>query len=115
MDDAQEGSKTDCSPLSVASGVMHQLGGQYGVGIAHMVEHLLFEKPEGDIAQRFAEMGGDINAKWDLGKHGIRLNLRRGSRTNIPLLFELVFDGRWTEYSLEGERAIIASEISLFR
>ena len=60
----KQGAKQTVAQLSIASGVMHQLGGQYGVGIAHMVEHLLFEKPEGDIAQRFAEMGGDIGGNF---------------------------------------------------
>ena len=39
----KRGARQTVAQLSVASGVMHQLDGQYGVGIAHMVEHLLFE------------------------------------------------------------------------
>ena len=107
--------KQTVAQLSIASGVMHQLGGQYGVGIAHMVEHLLFEKPEGDIAQRFAEMGGDINARTGLESTEYVLTCAEGVERYIKLLFELVFDGRWTKSSLEGEREIIASEIGLFR
>lgn len=110
----KQGAKQTVAQLSIASGVMHQLGGQYGVGIAHMVEHLLFEKPEGDIAQRFAEMGGDINASTGLESTEYVLTCAEEVEQHIKLLFELVFDGRWTEYSLKGERAIIASEISLY-
>ena len=110
----KKGAKQTVAQLSVASGVMHKLGGQYGVGVAHMVEHLLFEKPEGDIVQRFAEMGGDVNASTGLESTEYVLTCGEEVERHISLLFELVFDGRWTEYSLEGERAIIASEISLY-
>ncbi len=110
----KRGAKQTVAQLSVASGVMHQLGGQQGVGVAHMVEHLLFEKPEGDIAQRFAEMGADINASTGLESTEYVLTCGEGVERHIKLFFELVFDGRWTESSLEGERAIIASEISLY-
>ena len=111
----KKGARQTVAQLSVASGVMHQLDGQYGVGIAHMVEHLLFEKPEGDIAQRFADIGGDINASTGLESTEYVLTCAKEVERHIKLLFELVFDGRWTEYSLEGEKAIIASEISLYQ
>ena len=110
----KKGANHTVAQLSVASGVMHQLGGQYGVGIAHMVEHLLFEKPEGDIAQRFAEIGGDVNASTGMESTEYVLTCGEGVERHIKLFFELVFDGRWTESSLESERATIASEISLY-
>ena len=31
-------------------------------GIAHFIEHCLFEKAAGDITDRFTALGGDINA-----------------------------------------------------
>ena len=56
----KKGARQTVAQLSVSSGVIHQMEGRYGVGVAHMLEHLLFEKPEGEIAQRFA---GEISTR----------------------------------------------------
>ena len=45
----KKGARQTVAQLSVASGVIHQMEGRYGAGVAHMLEHLLFEKPEGEI------------------------------------------------------------------
>ena len=72
----KKGARQTVAQLSVSSGVIHQMEGRYGVGVAHMLEHLLFEKPEGRDRQRFADLGGDINADG-FGRHGIRAHRRR--------------------------------------
>lgn len=110
----KKGARQTVAQLSVASGVIHQMEDRYGVGVAHMLEHLLFEKPEGEIAQRFADLGGDINASTGLEGTEYVLTCGVGIEEYVPLLFELVFDGRWKEERLAREREIIASEIGLY-
>ena len=39
----KKGARQTVAQLSVASGVIHQMEGRYGVGVAHLLEHLLFE------------------------------------------------------------------------
>ena len=37
-------------------------------GTAHFLEHQMFEQPEGNIMERFAELGAEANAFTDSGK-----------------------------------------------
>ena len=51
--------------LNVAFGALHEAGARCGepAGIAHFLEHRLFEKPGGDIGERFSDIGADIDAQ----------------------------------------------------
>ena len=85
------------------------------LGVAHFLEHRLFEKPEGDISERFTDLGADVDA-------GTGLSSTAYSFTVVPeafapamrTLFELVGRGHFPDDGVQREQAIISREIQLF-
>ena len=65
---------------------------------------IFYLKNQREIGQRFADLGGDINASTGLEGTEYVLTCGVGIEECVPLLFELVFDGRWTEDRLVCER-----------
>ncbi len=84
-------------------------------GVAHFLEHRLFEKRSGDMGERFAALGGDINASTSFTSTQYTLTCSANLKENIELLFELALDWHTSEESIAREREIIASEILLYR
>lgn len=101
--------------LRVGLGGLHRLDGADAMGIAHFIEHRLFEKPGGDMAERFANLGGDINAGTGLASTDYTLSCSSHLAEHIDMLCELVFAGHWHRAAIERERDIIASEIKLYQ
>lgn len=84
-------------------------------GIAHFLEHRLFEKPEGDISERFSEVGADIDAQTGLTSTTYSCTSGvDGFQQALPLLVELVRRPHFTASGTVRERAIIEREIQLF-
>ena len=84
-------------------------------GTAHFLEHRLFEKPEGDITDRFTRLGADVDAQTGLTGTSFSFTSSAGAFEDcLPLLFELAGRGHFPEAGIEREREIIAREIQLF-
>ena len=103
--------------LSISFGALHESGQALGepAGIAHFLEHRLFEKPTGDIGERFTAIGADIDAQT--GFTTTSYSLTCGAEVfpqAIELLFELVRAGHFPQESVGRERDIIGHEIQLF-
>ncbi len=84
-------------------------------GTAHFLEHRLFEKPEGDIAERFTWLGAEVDAQT--GLTGTSFSFTAGANgfdDGLPLLFELAGRGYFPEEGIRRERSIIVREIQLF-
>jgi predicted Zn-dependent peptidase len=84
-------------------------------GIAHFIEHCLFEKLTGDITDRFTALGGDVNASTSFTSTQYTLNCSDNLCQQIDLLFELVFSDFWTSAGIAKERDVITSEIHLYQ
>lgn len=111
----QLGARQTMAQLQVGLGALHAFGGESAVGIAHLIEHLLFQKESGDITDRFAALGCDINASTGLECTEFSLCCGQAFEEPLDLLFELVFDGYMSDVGLQREREIILSEINLYR
>jgi predicted Zn-dependent peptidase len=84
-------------------------------GIAHFLEHRLFEKPAGDIGEHFTELGADVDAQTGLTSTSFSFTASAEAlEPCLQLLFELAGCGYFPEDSVLRERAIIAREIQLF-
>ena len=85
------------------------------LGIAHFLEHKMFEMPDGtDAAELFAKMGLDANASTS---HLLTAYLFSGTaniREGLNLLLDFVQTPHFTEESVLREQGIIAQELKMY-
>ncbi|MCL2522218.1 MAG: insulinase family protein [Erysipelotrichales bacterium] len=83
-------------------------------GIAHFLEHKLFETKKGDAATLLAQLGASPNAYTS----NTMTNYIFSATQNIPealkILLDFVFDPCFNEESVAREREIIAQEIKMY-
>lgn len=103
--------------LSVGFGALHESGPERGEpdGIAHFLEHRLFEKEAGDISERFSDLGADVDAQTGFSSTAFSVSCSPATCTEaVGLLFELVGDACFPSASVVRERSIVGHEIQLF-
>ena len=103
--------------LAAAAGSFHE-GREAGCGVAHWVEHLLFdgcaEFPGDGAVKRVAEIGGAFNAMTSQYRTEYTLSLRkRDLETGLRVLGAMARQPLFTSDAVEHERAVIAREIDL--
>ena len=84
-------------------------------GVAHFLEHRIFEKKQGDISAQFADLGVTVDAHTTLTETGYGLTCNDRFDEALALLFELVFEPFFTEDGIARERAIISRELELYQ
>lgn len=83
-------------------------------GIAHFLEHKLFEGPEGNVADRFAELGADVNA-YTTHTHTVYYFTTTGYfEACLDLLLNFVQEPWFTPESVAREQGIIEQEIRMY-
>ena len=81
-------------------------------GIAHFLEHKLFEAPDGsDTFVRFSALGADSNAYTDYNKTAYLFGCTENVEAALAELLTFVTQPHFTEESVSRERGIIAEEI----
>jgi predicted Zn-dependent peptidase len=84
-------------------------------GIAHYLEHKLFENADGsDAAKLFAQTGANCNAETGYGKTAYYFSCSREFEQNLSILLDFVQNPYFTAASVEKERGIIEQEISMY-
>lgn len=83
-------------------------------GIAHFLEHKLFEDEEGDAFLRFSQMGGDANAFTSYSQTTYLVESTSQFRENLKILLEMVTTPYFTEKAILKERGIIGQEINMY-
>ena len=63
---------------------------QVPYGTAHFLEHQMFEQPEGNIMERFAELGAEANAFTDSGKTVYYFKTAENFIENFRVLLDFV-------------------------
>ncbi|HEY8396235.1 MAG TPA: pitrilysin family protein [Bacilli bacterium] len=85
------------------------------LGIAHFLEHKMFEMPDGtDAAELFAKMGLDANASTS---HQMTAYIFSGTdkvKEGLDLLLDFVQTPYFTEESVLKEQGIIAQELKMY-
>ena len=85
-------------------------------GVAHFLEHRVFEKKSGDISTRFAALGATVDAHTTMTETGYSVSCNARFEEILGLLFELVFEpASFTEEGVARERAIIRRELELYQ
>ncbi len=83
-------------------------------GIAHFLEHKLFEKEEGDVFQKFSINGASVNAFTSFTRTAYLFSATDKLYDNTELLLDFVQEPYFTEETVEKEKGIIAQEITMY-
>ena len=83
-------------------------------GVAHYLEHKMFDMPEGNIMQLFSKYGGNPNAFTSYDITAYYVECTSHFRENLELLLQYVSTPYFTQESVEKERGIIAQEIKMY-
>lgn len=99
-------------------GIIVDFGGsdpQKLCGGAHFLEHKLFTKKDGDISQRFEELGASTNAFTTYNETMFYASFTEHWRQVLPLIFELVGTTHFTKSNVAKESKIIAQELAMYQ
>ncbi len=83
-------------------------------GIAHFLEHTLFEKEDGNISDRFSNRGAYHNAYTSFTSTSYLFSCARDFSENLTTLMDLAYHPYFTEASVEKEKGIIEQEIIMY-
>ena len=82
-------------------------------GIAHFLEHKMFELPDRDVSAEFAAMGANINAFTSYDMTAYYFSCTQRFEDNLRLLLEFVSTPYFTAESVQREIGIIDQEIGM--
>ena len=82
-------------------------------GIAHYLEHKLFDMPDGDVTEAFAALGASVNAFTGYDMTAYYYSCTEHFEECLRLLLDFVTTPYFTEGSVKKERGIIAQEIGM--
>ena len=89
---------------------------EYPAGIAHFLEHKLFEREDAsDLMSAFTSLGADSNAFTSFTKTSYLFSATDHLLENLDLLDELVTSGHFTEDSILREQDIIQQEREMYQ
>ncbi|HEX2925194.1 MAG TPA: pitrilysin family protein [Ruminiclostridium sp.] len=84
-------------------------------GIAHFLEHKLFEQKDGSVMDKFSDLGAKANAFTSFNKTVYLFSCTELFKENFELLLNFVQNPYITEESVEREKKIIGQEINMYR
>lgn len=84
-------------------------------GIAHFLEHKLFEKEDGDVFQKFSQLGASANAFTSFTKTSYLFSATEKVYENLQILLDFVQEPYFTAESVNKEKGIIAQEIQMYQ
>ena len=84
-------------------------------GIAHFLEHKLFEKEAGDVFQLFGKQGASANAFTSFTRTSYLFSSTGHVAENVGTLLDFVQAPYFTEETVEKEKGIIGQEIQMYQ
>ena len=98
------------SRFRTGDGVIHQVPD----GVAHFLEHKMFENPDGeDTFEKFSRTGADANAFTSLRDTSYVFSCTENVGESLRILLGSVFTPYFTEENVKKEQGIIAQEINM--
>ena len=82
-------------------------------GVAHFLEHKMFEDEDGNALQKFARTGASPNAFTSHTMTAYHFSCTDRFEENLEILLKFVFTPYFTEENVQKERGIIAQEIGM--
>ncbi|USB32031.1 pitrilysin family protein [Paenibacillus sp. YPG26] len=83
-------------------------------GIAHFLEHKMFEEPEGDIFATFASQGASANAFTSFDQTTYLFSSTENISANLETLINFVQNPYFTDQNVDKEKGIIGQEIGMY-
>ncbi|MBG9456854.1 zinc protease [Lysinibacillus sphaericus] len=87
---------------------------QFPNGIAHFLEHKMFESEEGDVFRTFAEQGASANAFTSFTRTAYTVSATSDINKNLTTLLDFVQDPYFTDETVDKEKGIIEQEIKMY-
>lgn len=87
---------------------------QTPAGVAHYLEHKMFDMPDGDSLWRMSAAGADPNAFTSMGMTAYHFECTDRFEENLRTLLSFVSTPYFTQASVDKERGIIAQEIRMY-
>jgi len=83
-------------------------------GIAHFLEHKLFEDPEQSLFDKFSKLGASVNAYTNFNQTAYLFSTTENFYESLKLLIEFVQHPYFTDENVEKEKGIISQEINMY-
>lgn len=84
-------------------------------GIAHYLEHKMFDMPDGsNIFDKFSELGANANAFTSFNATAYLFSATSNFEENLSILLDYVQTPHFTKESVEKEQGIIGQEIKMY-
>lgn len=84
------------------------------LGVAHYLEHKMFDMPEGNVMQAFSQYGGNPNAFTSYDVTAYYVECTEHVKENMEILLRYVTTPYFTAESVQKEQGIIAQEIRMY-
>ncbi len=84
-------------------------------GIAHFLEHKMFECEHGDVMTDFSEMGANVNAFTSYTETCYTFSTCQSIEKPLNLLLDFVQELNITDESVEKEKGIITQELAMYQ
>ena len=88
---------------------------QQPAGIAHFLEHKMFEKADHDAFDLFGETGANANAYTSTTRTAYLFSASRAVDQNLNTLLDFVQDPYFTDKTVNKEKGIIGQEIQMYQ
>lgn len=83
-------------------------------GVAHFLEHKMFEKADHDAFDLFGKLGADANAFTSFTQTRYLFSTTSHLHENLDVLLDFVQNPYFTEQTVEKEKGIIGQEITMY-
>ncbi|QZT32964.1 insulinase family protein [Caldalkalibacillus thermarum TA2.A1] len=84
-------------------------------GIAHFLEHKMFEEEEGDVFHKFSQYGAQANAFTSFDMTAYLFSCTDHVHKNLTTLLDFVQHPYFTDQNVEKEKGIIEQEIRMYQ
>ncbi len=88
---------------------------QYPKGIAHFMEHMLFENREGSIIEKFSQVGSSVNAYTGFNNTNYYFNTTNDFFKSLQYLFDFVMYPHFDKKKIKQEKSVINQEINMYQ
>ena len=83
-------------------------------GVAHFLEHKMFENEDGDAFEKFAKTGANANAFTSFDKTCYIFSATNNIEESLDILLSFVTQPYFTKETVEKEQGIIGQEIKMY-
>lgn len=87
---------------------------EFAPGLAHFLEHQLFENDLGNIMSEFTNLGANVNAFTSHAETAYYFSTTNDLQAPLALLLDMVHSSSITETSAQKEKGIIIQELNMY-